>query len=135
MSDDLSFGGVGSTGASHESNSNPPECSGQGNEEQHAEKEGDKAVDLLAHDVDPYEDAMRDDLDGGFHVFLPSKPQSFDPNIPQGEVCIHFTCSFNFKSVLYLSVNTFYLPRLSVSIVFLIWIVSMIGVVSVNKMW
>jgi hypothetical protein len=74
MFDNLSFGGVGSTGASHESDSNPAECSGQGNEEQYAEKEGDKAVDLLAHDVDLYEDAMRDDVDGGFHAFLPSKP-------------------------------------------------------------
>ena len=44
MSNELSFGGVGSTRASHESNSNPTECSGQGNEEQHVEKEGDKAV-------------------------------------------------------------------------------------------
>jgi hypothetical protein len=66
MSDDLSFGGVGSVGASHESDSNPVECSGQGTEEQYAEMEGDKAVDLLAHDIDPYEDAMRDDSDGGF---------------------------------------------------------------------
>jgi hypothetical protein len=28
MSDNLSFGGVGSAGASHESDSNPAECSG-----------------------------------------------------------------------------------------------------------
>jgi hypothetical protein len=33
MFDDLSFGGVGSTGASHESDSNPAECSGYGTEE------------------------------------------------------------------------------------------------------
>jgi hypothetical protein len=72
--------------------------------------EGDKAVDLSAHDVDPYKDAMRNNPDGGFHAFLPSKPQSFDPNIPHDEVCIHFTCLFNFKSVLYLLVNTFCLP-------------------------
>jgi hypothetical protein len=68
ISDDLSFSGVGSVGASHEFDSNPAECSGQGTEEQHAEMEGDKTVDLLAHDVDPYEDAMRDDSDGGFHA-------------------------------------------------------------------
>jgi hypothetical protein len=74
MSDDLSFDGVGSARASHESDSNPAECFGQGNEEQHAKMEGDKAVDLLAHDVDPYEDAMRDDADGGFHAFFSSKP-------------------------------------------------------------
>jgi hypothetical protein len=135
MSDDLSFGGVGSAGASHGSNSNPAECSGQGHEEQHAEMEGDKAVDLLADDVDPYEDAMRDDSDGGFQAFLPSKSQSVDPNIPHGEVCIHLSCLFNFKSVLYFLVNTFCLPRLSVSVVFFIWIVSMTGIVSVNKMW
>jgi hypothetical protein len=107
MFDNLSFGGVGSSGASHESDSNPTEYSGQGNEEQHAEKEGIKVVDLSAHDVDPYEDAMHDDLDGIFHAFLSSKPQSFDSNIPHGEVCIYFTCSFNFKLVLYLLVNTF----------------------------
>jgi hypothetical protein len=57
MSNDLSFGGVESVGASHGSDSNPAECSGQGHEEQHA----DKAVDLLADDVDPYKDAMHDD--------------------------------------------------------------------------
>jgi hypothetical protein len=74
MSDDLSFNGVSFSGASHESDSNPAECSGQGNEEQHAEMEGGKAVGLLAHNVDPYEDAMRNNPDGGFHAFLPSKP-------------------------------------------------------------
>jgi hypothetical protein len=116
MFDDLSFGGVGSTGASHESDSNPTECSGQGTKEQHAEMEGDKAIDLLAHDVDLYEDAMHDDLDGGFHAFLPSKSQSVDPNMPHSEVCIHFACLFNFKSVLYFLVNTFCLPRLSISV-------------------
>ena len=31
-------------------------------------------LDLLAHVVDPYEDAMRDNADGGFHAFLPLKP-------------------------------------------------------------
>jgi hypothetical protein len=67
--------------------------------------EGDKAVDLLADDIDP------------------------------GEVCIHLSCLFNFKSVLYFLVNTFCLPQLSVSVVFLIWIVSMTGIVSVSKMW
>jgi hypothetical protein len=91
--------------------------------------EDDKAVDLLAHDVDPYEDAMRDDPDGGFHTFVPSKPQSFDPNILHDEVCIHFTCLFSFKLVLYLLINTLCLPRLSVSVVFFIWIVSMTGIV------
>ena len=74
MFDDLSFGGVGSTRTSYESDSNPTECSKQGNEDQHAEKEGDEALDLLAHDVDPYKDAMHDDADRGFHAFLPSKP-------------------------------------------------------------
>jgi hypothetical protein len=91
MSDDLSFGGVGSLGAPHGSDSNPAEYSGQGHEEQHAEMEGDKAVDLLAYDVDPYEDAMRDDSDGRFNAFLPSKSHSVDPNIPHGEVCIHLS--------------------------------------------
>ena len=74
MSNDLSFGGVGYVKASHEPDSNPAKYSKQGNEEQHVEKEGDEAVDLLAHNVDPYEDAMRDDADGGFHAFFPSKP-------------------------------------------------------------
>jgi hypothetical protein len=133
MSDDLSFSGVGFSRASHESDSYPAECSGQGNEELYAEMEGDKAVDLVAHDVNPYKDAMRDDLDGGSVAFLPSKPQSSGPNIPHNKVCIHFTCLFNFKSVLYLLVKTFYLPRLSVLVVFLIWIVSMIGIVFVSK--
>jgi hypothetical protein len=135
MSDDLSFGGVGSPGAPHGSDSNPAECSGQGHEEQHVEMEGDKAVDLLAYDVDPYEDAMRDDSDGGFNAFLPSKSHSVDPNILHSEVCIHLSWLFNFKSVLYFLVNTFCLPRLSVSVVFLIWIVSMTGIVPVSKMW
>jgi hypothetical protein len=39
MSDDLSFGGVGSVGASHGSDSNLAEYSEQGHEEQHAEME------------------------------------------------------------------------------------------------
>jgi hypothetical protein len=93
------------------------------------------AVDLLAYDVDPYEDAMRDDSDGGFNAFLPSKSHSVDSNILHGEVCIHLSWLFNFKSVLYFLVNTFCLPRLSVSVVFLIWIVSMTGIVPVSKMW
>ena len=114
MFDDLSFGGVGSVGTSRESDANPTECSGQGNEEQHAEEEDDEAVDLLAHDVDPYEDAMCDDVDGGFHTNLPLKPQSFATNIPHGEVCIYFTCLLNLKSDLHLLVNTFCLPQLSV---------------------
>jgi hypothetical protein len=135
MSDNLSFGGVGSVGAAHESASNLADCSGQGNEGQPAQMVGQKAVHSLANDVDPYEDAMRDDPDVGFHAFLPLKPQSFDPNIPHDEVCIYSTCLFNFKSVLYLLVNTFCLPRLSVLVVFLIWIVSMIGIVSVSNMW
>ena len=92
-------------------------------------------VDLLAHDVDPYEDAMRDDVDGGFHAFLPSKPQSFDTNIPHGKVCICFTCSFNLKSVLHLVVKIFCLPQLSVLVVFLIWVVLITGIVSIHKMW
>jgi hypothetical protein len=135
MSDDLSFGRVGSAGASYRSDSNPAECSGQGHEEQHAEMEGDKAVDLLADNVDPYEDAMHNDSDGRFHAFLLSKSQSINPNIPHSEVCIHLSCLFNFKSVLYFLVNTFCLPRLSVLVVFFIWIVSMTSIVSVNKMW
>ena len=118
ISDNFSFGGIGSARALHESDSNPAECSGQGNEEQHAKKEGDEAIDLLAHDVDPYKDAMRDDIDGRFHAFLPSKPQSFDTNIPHNEVCIYFTYSFNLKLVLHLLVKTFCLPRLFVSVVF-----------------
>jgi hypothetical protein len=40
---------------------------------------GQKAVHSLVDDVDPYEDAMRDDPDVGFHAFLPSKPQSLIP--------------------------------------------------------
>ena len=88
------------------------ECSGQGNEKQHAKKEGDEAIDLLAHDVDPYEDAMRNDANGGFHAFLLLKPQSFDTNIPYNKVCIYFTCLFNLKLVLHLLVNTFCLTQL-----------------------
>ena len=116
-SNNLSFDRIGSTGTLHESDSNLAECSGQGNEEQHTKKEGHKAVGLLVHDIDPYKDAMHDDLDGGFYAFLSSKPQSFDPNIPQGKVYIHFTYSFNFKSVWYLSVNMFCLPQLFILVV------------------
>jgi hypothetical protein len=135
MSDNLSFDGVGSAGPSHESDSNSADCSGQGTEEQHAEMEGDKAVELLAHDVDLYEDAMCDDSDGGFQAFLPSKSQSVDPNVPHSKVCIHFSYLLNFRSVLYFLVNMFCLPRLSVSVVFFIWIVLMTGIVSVSNMW
>ena len=71
MFDDLSFSRVGFSGALYEVHSNPTECSGQGNEEPHAEMEGHKAVDLVAHDVDPYKDAMWDNLDGGSITFLP----------------------------------------------------------------
>ena len=120
MFDDFSFSGISFSGTLHESDSNPAECSGQGNEEQHTELESSKAIKLLAHNVDPYKDAVRNDPDGGFHAFLASKLQSFDPNIPHDEVCIYFTCLFNFKLVLYLLVNTFCLPQLFVSIVFFI---------------
>ena len=106
MSDDLSFGGVGSVGASYGFNSIAARCSRQGNEEHHAEKEGDEVVDLLAHDVDSYEDAMRNNADGGFHAFLPSKPQSFNSNISHDKVYIYFTYLFNLKLVLHLLVNT-----------------------------
>ena len=78
---------------------------------------------------------MHDDQDVGFHAFFPSKPPNFDSNIPQDKVCIYSTYLFNFKSILYLLVNTFCLPWLSVSVVFLIWIVLMIGIVSVSNMW
>ena len=135
MFDNLSLSGIGSVGALHESNSNPLEYSEQGNEEQRAEKEGDKVVDLLAHNVDPYEDAICNDANGGFHAFLPSKPQSFNTNILHNEVCIYFTYLFSLKSVLYLLVNTSYLPRLSVLVVFFIWIVLMTSIVCVRKMW
>ena len=64
-------------------------------------------VDLLAHNVDLYEDAMHDDADRRFHAFLASKPQSFDTNIPHSEVCIYFTCLFNLKLVLHLLINMF----------------------------
>jgi hypothetical protein len=110
MSDDLSFGGVDSAGAAHESDSNLADYFRQGNERQPTQMVDQKAVHSLADDVDPYEDAMHDDPDVGFHAFLLSKPQSIDPNIPHDEVCIYSTCLFNFKSVLYLLVNTFCLP-------------------------
>ena len=110
MSNNLSFDGVGSARASHESDSNLAVSSREGNEEQHVEKEGDEALDLLAYNINLYEDAMRDDADGRFHAFFCSKPQSFDTNILHNEVCIYFTCLFNLKSVLYLLVNTSCLP-------------------------
>ena len=120
MSDNLSFGGVGSAGASRDLDANLAECSGHGYEEQHVEEEGDEAVDLLAHDIDPYEDAMHDDADGGFHANVLSKPQSFNTNIPHSEVCIYFTCLLSLKLDLHLLINTFCLPRLSILVVFLI---------------
>ena len=107
MSNDLSFSGVGFTRASRESDSIAMECSKQGNEEHHAEKESNEVVDLLAHKVDPYKDAMHDDANGGFHAFLPSKPQSFNSN---GKVCNYFTYLFNLTSVLHLLVNTSCFP-------------------------
>jgi hypothetical protein len=77
MFDDLSFGGVGSAGAAHESDSNLADYSGQGNEGQPAQMVDQKAVHSLADDVDPYEDAMRDDPNVGFHAFLPFKASKF----------------------------------------------------------
>jgi hypothetical protein len=108
--DHVSISGVGSTRALRDPNSNPAHCSRQGNEEPHAEMEGHMVVDLLAHEVDPYEDAMRDDLDGGCDAFFPSKPQSCGPNISHNKVCILFTCLFNFRLVFLFLVNTFYPP-------------------------
>ena len=61
--------------------------------------EGHKAVELVAHNVDPYKDAMRDNPDGGFIAFLPSNPKSSGPNIPHNNLCIHFTCLFNFRLI------------------------------------
>ena len=117
MSDNLFFDGVGSAGASRDSDANLAECFGQGYKEQHAKEEGDEAVDLLAYNVDPYEDAMRDNANGVFHANILLKPESFNTNIPHGEVCIYFTCLMSLKLDLHLP---FCLPRLSISVVFLI---------------
>ena len=73
MFDDFSFGGVGSAGAAHESNSNLADYSKQGNEGQPTQMVGQKADHSLADDVDPYKDAMCNDPYVGFYAFLPSK--------------------------------------------------------------
>jgi hypothetical protein len=135
MSDHVTLNGVGSARALYESDSNPAYCSGQSNVEPHAEKEGHMAVDLLAHEVDPYEDAMRDNPDGSCDAFFPSRPHSCGPNILHNKVGILFTCLFNFRSVFFLLVNTFYLQRLFVLVVFLIWIISMTSIIFVNNIW
>ena len=93
------------------------------------------AVDLLAHKVDPYEDAMPNNPCGSCDAFFPSRPHSCSPNISHDKVCIFFACLFNFRLVFFLLVNMFYLQRLTVLVVFLIWIILMTGIIFVYKIW
>ena len=99
MSNHVILSGVGYVGALHESNSNPTHYSKQGNKELHVENKGHMTVDLLAHKVDPYEDAICNDPNGGCDAFFPSRPHSYGFDILHEKICIFFTCLFNFRLV------------------------------------
>jgi hypothetical protein len=54
-------------------------------------------VDLVIDEVDPYKAAMHNHPNGGYDTFFHSKRHKCGSNILHGEVCILFTCLFNFK--------------------------------------
>jgi hypothetical protein len=128
MFNHVSIDGVGSGRALYDPNSNPLQCSGQGNEELQADKEGDVAVDLVHKEFDSYQAAISDHPVGNCDSFLHSKPHNCSPNILHNKVCIIFTFLFNSGRLFPFSHIIFPL-YLSVSLVFLISILSMTGII------
>jgi hypothetical protein len=77
--------------------------------------------------VDPYEGAMHNHPDGGGDNFFSSERHSSSPNTSHNKVCILFNCSFNSRP--FFSFSSIFLQLcLSIFVVFLMWIVLMIGI-------
>jgi hypothetical protein len=123
---------VDSVGASGNPFSNSGRVSGHGGDEPLADKEGRMEDDLVDYESDPYESAMRDHPEAANDSVFRVEYHSRDPNTPEDNYasCASPYIMFGFFFV------RFIFPRdkdtcscFSVSIVCLIFIVSMIGIV------
>ena len=79
MFNDLSFGGIRSTGVVHELDSNLADYFGQGNQGQLTQMVGQKAVHSLADDVDLHEDAMSQQSRCGISCLSSFNASKFQP--------------------------------------------------------
>ena len=79
--------------------SNRVEYFKEGCKELQADREGDMKDDLVDYKVDPFEEAQQlyDLLDGGGDTFFSLECQNSIPNIQHNELCIIFTCLYNFR--------------------------------------
>jgi hypothetical protein len=88
----------------------------------------DSGDDLVDYDSDPYKLAMRDQLEAADDSVFRVECHSRDPNTPQVEVCFLLFPLYYIR-LLFFSGFVFRCYCLAVSVVCLIFIVSMIGIV------
>jgi hypothetical protein len=121
MSNHVSIRGVDCGRASSDPNSNPLECFEHGSKDSQIDTEGNMNVDLVDYKVNPYKEALQmcDLPDGGGKTFFHLERHNCSPNIPYDEVCILFTCLYNFKAFLFFY-SIFLLFCLTISVVFFI---------------
>jgi hypothetical protein len=92
------------------------------------DKEGMMEDDLVDYDSDPYESAMLDQPEANDDSIFHIECHSRDPNTPQVEVCFLLFPLYYIR-LLFFSGFVFRRYHLAVSIVCLIFIVSMTGIV------
>ena len=94
------------------------------------EIEGSDKLDLVDYKVDPYEEALRiyNLLDGGDDTFFHLERHSCSSNILHEEVCSLFTWLYHYSLVVFFW-SILLLLSLCISVVFLIWLILMIGTV------
>lgn len=107
MFNHVSINGVNCGEASCDLDWNPTECSEHGKEKPQANRDGGMTIDLVDYKVDPYKEAMHDNLNGGSGTFFHSECHSRDPNILHDEINIFFTYLFNFNSFISSSQHVF----------------------------
>jgi hypothetical protein len=119
---------VDSARASGNPLSDSGEHSGHGGDEPVAEKEGRMEDDLVDYESDPCESAMHDQLEAADDSVFYVECHSQDSNTPQVEVCFLLFPLYYIR-LLFFSGFVFRCYCLAVSVVCLIFIVSMIGIV------
>jgi hypothetical protein len=119
---------VDSAGASDNPLSDSGEYSGHNGDELVADKEGRMEDDLVDYDSDPYESAMCDQPEAADDSIFRAECHSRDPNTPQVEVCFLLFLLY-YIQLLFFSGFVFRRYRLAVSVVCLIFIVSITGIV------